>query len=143
MLNAIPRFVIFNWIPNFLSKIAEISIGWLERSKILISPNISFTHHNDIATFSEWIWVVGNRLQDNFWIIRRSLICRRSIVIPVGKILQTRYIFRYSFRFWPKSYTCSINPNVFSYAFPSLIQVSYSLIKLEECSIFYHPIKYL
>ena len=48
---------------------SEVSVGWFQLCEMLISPDISFTHNEDVALLSEGIREESNWLKDDLGVV--------------------------------------------------------------------------
>jgi len=62
-----------NSIHDLLSIVSEVCVSWLQGGECLISPNVGLAHNNNVAVFSEGVWVEGYSLEDDFRIVSRGL----------------------------------------------------------------------
>jgi len=76
LLNAVPGFFAGNLgvLPNFVSEVSEVSVCGDQRAESLVLPDPSLAHNQHVVTLAEWVIVDSHRLQNNFRLVRDSLV---------------------------------------------------------------------
>ena len=65
---------------------SEVGVGGNKDLAVVILPVVGLAHDQDVVATSEWIFVVGDWLEDNFTLVSDSLVGAASIVVPLWDI---------------------------------------------------------
>ena len=100
-------------IKNLLGMASEVGVGRLKHLACSVFPFVGISHDDDMVALSEWIPVVGDWLHDDLRVVSRGLITRRTIIIPLWKLIN-----RFNFEvegstLGAKSDATAVNPDVF------------------------------
>ena len=90
LFNSEPRLFSSILIENILSVVSEVSVRRHEFLAGSISPLEGLRHDNDVVALSEGVSKEGHGLHDDLRVVSRSLVTRRSVVVPLGNISERR-----------------------------------------------------
>lgn len=112
LFNPEPWVMIFYCIENVRCKMSEIGVCWFHLWELIIGPYVGFTEYDNVVVASEGVWVLGHRLENDFWVVSRRLIGRASIIVPVRDVFKLRNPLGEGLWLGPETDTCSIDPHI-------------------------------
>ena len=106
LLDPEPWMMINRFVHNFLGSFPMVGLGW---SVVILE---CLTHHHDVVSTSEWIWIHLDWMKIGVGVTSFCLIGGTSIIIPDWQILDTCWLAFKSFGLVSDTLSTSINPNI-------------------------------
>jgi len=113
----------FGRIEYLLREVSEVCVGRNELLVWSVLPVPCVAHDQNVVPTSEWVSVVGNRLENHFTLFYESLVCTAPVVVPLRDLAKVTNLVVERPRLGSEIDTRAVYPNVFCNHLASLVKV--------------------